>query len=150
MPMEETNNIKSKLEDFKNSNPFKTPDNYFNSILPKVQQKISEKNVEKVNLNWIFAPKKLIAASILIGCLVFIIFLSIKVILPFWKEKDTFKQEEIARYLDSQAYSLDDAILTAEIEIKSSDLPALNIEKNDTIEFLLNYPLNSEDIFNEL
>jgi hypothetical protein len=148
--MDKTKDMLSNFDSLKNIVPFKTPDNYFDTILPRVQEKISEERPIEKNLKWIFVPKPLIVIGLYAVGIAFIVFLSISVILPFWQEKNTFKPEEISRYLNNQAFTIDDATLTAEFDFKPNELSTGNVEKNDTINFLLNSNIDSDDIYDEL
>jgi hypothetical protein len=148
--MDTEKDILSHFDPLKNSGPYKIPDNYFDTVMPRIQEKISENSPEEKNWKWIFVPKQLVAIGFLAAGIAFILFLSLKVILPFWQEKSTTKPEEISRYLNNQAFNLDDATLTAEFEFKTNGLPTDNIEKNDTIDFLLNNNIDSNDIYDEL
>lgn len=142
--------ILSQFDPLKNNGPYKIPDNYLDTILPRLQEKISERSSGEKDWKWIFVPKRLTAIGFLVAGIAFIVFISLKVIQPYWQEKSTFKQEEISHYLDNQAYNIDDATLTAEFDFELNGLSGENIEKNDTINFLLNSNIDSNDIYNEL
>ncbi len=148
--MDKNKYILSQFDPLKYNGPYKIPDRYLDTILLRVQEKISEKGSGEKNWKWIFVPKRLTAIGFLVAGIAFIVFISLKVILPFWQGKSTFKQEEISHYLDNQAFNIDDATLTAEFEYDLNGLSGENIEKNDTINFLLNSNIDSNDIYDEL
>ncbi len=91
--MEEKKDILSKFESFKNNEPYKVPENYFDTLLSRVQDKIDVKNKssKKIELETLY--KFIIKISFLTVGIIFIIFISFKTLSPFWQNKQNFNKE---------------------------------------------------------
>jgi hypothetical protein len=148
--MEKEDDILSKFESFKKNEPYKVPDHYFDSIVSRVQDKILVSEKKKEHAGKLFR-KPVIAMSFLVLSVAFIILMSTKELMPFWSKSDSTsnKTDEIALFLEHQAYSLDDVTLADALEV-NSDLPTVNPVYNDTINYLLDNSIESNEILNEL
>jgi hypothetical protein len=149
--MEENNNILSKFESFKDNNPYKVPENYFNTLLPGIQKKIeaSEKRSGLYrNLN--FRP--MLKLSFLIAGIAFIAIIGFKTLSPFWSSNNNLNGtvDEIASYLDNQVFSFDELTILSVTETNKNESKIKGNDKNDTINYLINSNIDFYDIINEL
>ncbi len=148
--MKKEEDILKQFETLKESQHFKVPDYYFDSIVSKVQDKIAAQTV--VPLRYTLTQKKtVLALSFLVVSVTFIIFFSLKLALPFWNKTSSFTNtDEVALFFEMQPNSSDELILAEGFE-KVSEQPKIgNQEQNDTENFLIDNDVQTNDILNEL
>jgi len=149
--MEEKNNILSKFESFKNNEPYKVPEDYFNTLLSRIQDKVEVGEKKKIPA-WRLSYKPLIKLGFLVAGIAFIAFISFEVLKPVWNSSHTQNNQidDIASYIDNQVFTLDDVTLLSVTESNKNEIKSKVNEQNDTINFLLNNNVCIEDIINEL
>jgi hypothetical protein len=148
--MKEKNDILSKFDLLKNNEPFQVPENYFNNLLSRVQDRIEVGDKKKI-FSWSLSYRPFLKLSLLFTGIFLIVFISLEVLKPVWNNSNTNNQiDELALYFDNQVFSLDDVTLSSVSEPNRNDLKTKVNEQNDTINFLLNSNICYEDIIYEL
>jgi hypothetical protein len=149
--MEDDSDILKKLESLKKQDVFKVPDNYFDTFVPRLQDKIHANEAKKQSVFAVFKQKPALAYSTIFVCAVFIAFVGLKTIWPMIQNSSSkqMKTEEIALFLDNQAFSIDDATLANSMDTEK-EIVKPHTEQNDTIKYLLENNVNSDDILNAL
>jgi hypothetical protein len=149
--MDEKNNILSKFESLKKNNPYKVPEDYFNTLLPRIQEKI-EADKKRTGIAWVFSFNPVVKLSFLVVGIVFIAVISFKILKPFWSSNHNSNSsiDEIVLYLDNQVYSIDDFTLLSVFETNKDASNIKSSNQNDTINYLLNNDIGIEDIISEL
>lgn len=148
--MTEEKNILKKFERLKAEGLYKVPDSYFNTIAERVQERIAHGKSVKQPI-FIFKTKPALAVAFLSLGILYIFFLGLKVLLPIWNanKNNQVRTEEIAIYLDKEAYSIDDAVLATEV-YKDAANSVQKTDADDTEEYLLNDDIATNEILNEL
>jgi len=149
--MKDDLDILKKLESLKRPNLYKVPDNYFETLVPNLQDRINLNEVKKRSFFAIFKQKPVLAYSTLVASVVFIVFVGFKTILPAINNHSdkAMKTDDIALFLDNQAFSIDDETFANSIETDKSVIKH-HVEQNDTIKYLLDNNIDPNEILNEL
>jgi hypothetical protein len=149
MIMEENNDILSKFDSLKNNDPYKVPENYFDTLLTRIQEKI-EKTGKQGKPGWVFTYRPLVRLSFLIVGICFIAFIGYNVLKPFWNSSNDKYIDEVAMYLDNQIFLFDDYTLVSISDVIQNKSNEKSNEQNDTINYLINSNIGFEDIINNL
>ena len=149
--MKDDSDILKKLESLKKQDLYKVPDNYFEMLVPKLQDKINAKENKRESVFAIFKHKPVLAYSTLLVSVTFIVFVGFKTLWPVfsYQSEKTMKSDDIALFLDNQAFSIDDQTLANSIEGDKVVIKP-HAEQNDTIKYLLDNNIDPNEILNEL
>lgn len=143
--MEKDKDILSKFEKLKGNKHLLVPDNYFDSILPRVQEEISQQEtyvkepVRGLRLKPVYSMSFLVLGLVILGYFTYQFF-------TYSPKLESVSKDEIAAYLDEQVYSIDEVTLAEEANEDEAKVP----ESNDTINYLIQSGVDYTDIVNEL
>ena len=141
--MNENSEILSKLDKLKQNQAFDVPEGYFDTILPRIQNRISRDQKKQAARNRIFGLKPVYSFSIIATCSVFLVIIGIKILST--PHASYLKQDEIALILDNQILSIDETTLAHEIDTDNTT------KKQETdLKYLIDNNIESSDILTEL
>jgi hypothetical protein len=146
--MKNDENILNQNSNLKHENPFKVPENYFDTFIGKLQSKISLQNEPKQVSLFPIKLKHYFSYAFLIAGIALIAYLSINTLSPYIKSK-TLTSDEIVKYFDSHAMEIDEALILDEMNIKNLDQGSSQ-GTNDTINYLINNNLSEEELVSSL
>jgi hypothetical protein len=132
------NNNQYNLSKIEKTNPFTTPNGYFDSVLPRLQEKINTPATTSIRI-----PKPYLAyaaAAIVTGIIVFIS-------LFYQFHSNTHETAGFAEIIDYETHEIDESAIIEIFEDKNTDINVLASEplsqainddyKNEVIEYLI-------------
>jgi len=148
--MEKKDDIVSKLDSLKNTESFKVPENYFDTLLSKVQDRIEALDGKK-RFEWKFSFQPVLKVSFLVAGIAFIVFLGLKTLKPIGQGNSTTTNQvnDVALYLDNQISTFDDVTILSAFSDKKEQKSKTN-GQDDTINYLINNNIGFEEIINDL
>lgn len=147
--MDNKNDILKQLEELKKENPYKVPDNYFDTFTSRLKDRIAEIEEPKPAKSYFFRLKPYYAVSFMVLAVAFIAYLSVNVIFTGPKNNNVLSNDEIAAYFNNAPQEIDESMLMEQLN-QTKHEPAVQNQQNDTINYLLNADIDDNDILSEL
>ncbi len=142
--------ILKQFESLKNKESFRIPENYFDSLVSDIQDKISTP-VKDFHFFRVPIRKRLIVDGLLLVALVIIFMLGYNIISPFSeKNKITVKPDVISLYFEMQPGVSDELLFAEEGNNNMANSHKLFTEQNDTLDYLLEENIQTDEILNDL
>jgi hypothetical protein len=147
--MTNESDILKKLSKTKHDQAFNVPENYFETFLPRLQDKITLKQKEHNLVRSFFNTKPVIKFSIVTLSSIFIVLICFKLFFTFSNEIqiNDLKDDEIAAFLNNEILTIDESTIASEIDVNK----ATNKTQSDNdIKYLIDNNIESSDILTEL
>jgi hypothetical protein len=145
--MKSESEILSKLEKMKRTDAFEVPEGYFDTILPRVQDKIAAQ--QKTKTAGVFSSSPILKYSLITVSAVFIVVVGVNVFLNLKNSNASglLNQAELAMYLEKEVLTIDEAMIADEID----EAPESGSLQNDNdMKYLIDNNIESTDILTEL
>jgi hypothetical protein len=142
--------ILKQFESQRNKESFRIPDNYFDSLVSDIQDKISTP-VKDYHFFQVPIRKRLIIDGLLLVALVIIFLLGYNIISPISdKNNITVKPDEISLYFEMQPGVSDELLFVEGVNKNMINSQKLFMEQNDTLDYLLEVNIQTDEILNDL
>ena len=147
--MNKEHNILSKFDTFKQNKAYNVPEGYFDSIAPRIQDRILIENETQQAKTPLLRSKPVFSYAIISICAVLLIFIGIKKLNNQAGNAQilNLRQDEIALILDNQVLSIDETTLANEIDIDNASSKS---QSNTDFKYLIDNNIESSDILTEL